>query len=431
MFKKFCAFLLIGTMILSLAACGKDDDTKAKPTATTAPSATPTATPTPEPPKQNTIDHSSDLPADASSYLNFEDGKFTFAAVAYSNPACNLASELSVVDFAGSKALKVSSPVSDNVFSGTIPYLAIDVVSLLGDKAANVAKIQFDIGQDHGTEKFAAISGQFAMYTGAADALAETKAAWSVYLETQNPKVFSVDVPAGGFSDPSNYIMIYIDSDAAANGHANIYLDNVVFYDAEGNAIVPDAAAAFALEGMTDSFWMNLDWSNGVKQPANETIVAGAGEAFGGGWWPSTLNALTFTPEGEGSGYVPVSTDVFKPGTVLTIYYDGEGDSHWQFPYIRVQSWADDATETTEAWAGTAFDYQFELTKDEAGEIILEGTQDQRNESWTIVQYTYDELNTIFTEKLGENWATKLDFMGIADMGFTGTIYKVTIGDIQ
>lgn len=429
MFKKFFAFLLICTMVLSLAACGDEKpstDAGTTPTATTAP-----ATPTPtEAPKQTIIDHTSDLPADASSYLNFEDGSASFAVIKYSDPACNLASELSIVDYAGSKALKASSPVSDNVFSGSIPYIAIDVVSLLGDKAADVAKIQYDIGQDHGNEKFAAISGVLAMYTGAADALVETKTSWSIYLETQNPKVYTAEVPEGGFSDPSNYILFYIDSDAAANGHANIYLDNIVFLDKDGNAITPDATATFAIEGMTDSFWMNLDWSNGVKQPANEVIVAGAGEAFGGGWWPSKLNALTWTPEGANDGYVAMKAEDFKEGQVLTIYYDGEGDSEWQFPYIRVQSWADADEEGNQTWAGTAFDYQLTLQKDEAGNTLISET-DQRNVSWTIVQYTYEELNAIFTEKIGEDWKTKMDFMGIADMGFKGTIYKVTIGDIQ
>ena len=67
--------------------------------------------------------------------------------LAFSNAACNLASEISVVDFAGSKFLKVSSPMSDNLFSGSVPFLALDVVSLLGDNASKVAKVQYDIGR--------------------------------------------------------------------------------------------------------------------------------------------------------------------------------------------------------------------------------------------------------------------------------------------
>ncbi len=410
MIKKFLVFLLIGIMAVSVVACSSDEKK---------PASDPEPTPTVEAevPKNEGIDHTNDLPADASSYLGFEDGAMAFAALMFSNPACNLESELSIVDFGGSKALKASSPVSENLFSGVVPYVAFDVVSLLGDKAADVAKIQFDIGMDHGTDAFAAISGYLAMYTGAADALVETKEPWSIFLEEANPKVYTIAVPEGGFTDPSNYFCFYIDEDTSANGHANLYFDNIVFLDKDGNAIAPDAAATFALEGMGDSFWMNLDWSNAVKQPKDEVILEGIGGASGTSWWPVKENSWSFALENPNVNAV-FSPDLFGPGKVITIYYQYECDD-WQFPHIMIQSYANEET----GYAGGK-DLRYQPT-------LAEGEASQRNQSKTIIQYTYEEMNEKCTELYGEDWVDKLSFIGVSDMGTNPVnVLKVTIGTI-
>ncbi len=433
MFKKFLAMMLVCMMVLSLAACGEDEPAD-KPSAT--PTSAPEATnsPTPAPVAGTPIDHKNDLPADAKAYLNFEDGNMNGVAIAYSNAACNLASKLEVVDWAGSKMLKATSPVSDNVFSGVNPYIAIDVVALLGDKAADVAKVQYDIGVDHGKDAFAAVSGYFITYTGAdATALTETKTAWAVYEENVNPKVYTVNVPEGGFTaNAGNYISIVIDVD---NGtHANIYLDNVVFLDKDGNAITPDTTKEFAMTELTQSFWLNLDWSNGVKQPADEQILVGVGGDFNEEnnlWWPTKKNTLTFTAAGKDSGYYQLGSEAgmvdFKEGQVITIYYECAGYAPTNdYPYFRSQSWANEET----GWEGGSFDCTIDIVRDEENNI-LESEENQINKSLTICQYTYDDLNTILTEKYGEDWRTKCDMLGISARGFTGTIYKVTVGNVQ
>lgn len=423
MFKKILALMLVATMSMALVACGdkKSDDENKDVTPTSAPSSSPSATPTPE------VKERTDLPEDASSYVNFEDGNADFAVIALSNAACDLASTLSVKDFAGSKGLVATSPASDNIFSGKHPFIAIDVVGMLGEKAADVAKIQYDIGIDFKGGAFQAVAGSLLMYTGEGNV--ESTTPWSVYLEEQNPKTYTVDVPEGGFvTGAKNYICFtVIDGNPIESTDFDVALDNIVFRDKDGNVITPDTSVKFnTVEGIDQSFWLNLVWDNATKQPVNEKIIL-TGVKTGSGWWPDAKNSMSFVDgvakeQGYGAQLTP---DDFKPGMVMTIYYDQPfehlDENAYQIPYLRAQAWA---TEDGSFAGGSADVWNF--TDD-----YLE--TDRRNNARTIVQYTYEEIAEALNKGFGttgEDWKTYCSFLGVADRGAAINIYKVTIGEL-
>ena len=145
--KRGAAVILASAMALSLAACGNDDKddatTQAKATESATSDAT-TAAPTTE---AGTTEAPAPAKADAS--IDFEDGNFAFTAIKTGADKSNL----SVADFAGSKALKAENVDGKNMF------VAINVDALLGDNVANLASIQMDIGTESADGQFYSSSG--------------------------------------------------------------------------------------------------------------------------------------------------------------------------------------------------------------------------------------------------------------------------------
>ena len=107
--RKLLAMILSLIMVLSLAACGTP-----APAETTAPAT--------EAPVVETEPAVVEVPKS----VDFEDGNFGFVAL-YEGMANADASTIEVVDYNGGKALKVTNG------SGKVPYVAIDVWSLLGE----------------------------------------------------------------------------------------------------------------------------------------------------------------------------------------------------------------------------------------------------------------------------------------------------------
>ncbi len=438
MFKKFLVLSLALCMVIAMTACGEDK----KNTTNNASEPTKGAEATPEPTEAPKPSFQAKDGA-----LNFEDGNFGFAAVAFKFAECDLATNLSVADFAGSKALVVKSPVSDNIFSGKLPFVAIDVNAVLGAKAADVASIEYVIGTQCKGE-FAANSGYIAAVQGGN----ETKKNWSVYLEEENPKQYKFDLETKGFAE-GDYI--YFAENSSGNvlesKDYDLILDNITFLDASGNVIAADASKTFAAAGVNESFWLNLDWSNGVKQPKDEVILGNDSITVGmltkeGSWWPqcdfgkSTTNMLTFTELGaadEGNLMFPVDRSLFVPGTVITVYYNNmytvdDGNS-WQYPFFRIQTLPRDEFPQTIVDVKTAAGAKDPVT----GEA-----PERRNESMTIVQFTYDDIihamcnekspcKKVYTDINETNWYDYADMFGLADMGGVNQIYKITIGKIS
>lgn len=168
-----------------------------------------------------------------SSIIDFADGNFGFLGMDTTLGNAD-ASELSVVDYNGGKALRVSPAAA-----GRVPYVSLNVEGLLGENLSRLAKITFDVGVELGTDgKFYAQSGKVYMVNG--EDSSKQSADWSVYMEHKNPKTAVVTVPAGAFvagrGDTlqfSKEVDSFIDS-KKFDGEAprDFYVTNIQFFDA-------------------------------------------------------------------------------------------------------------------------------------------------------------------------------------------------------
>ncbi len=232
--KRFLALIMAVVLVFSLAACGN------KPTATNDP--TPTNKPTPSPTTAPATPTPVELPKDGS--LTFEDGKMDFVKL-YMKHAVSDASTVEIVDFNGSKALKITK-AAENKKS----FVAFDVLSLLGDNAAKVAKVTMTIGTEYADGSFSATEGYVYFWTDKSVSNMK-KAPWSVFVKSKNPKVAEFKLPSGvQFGKEVPVFIFQMNTDLGSdNGHgaATIYLDNVSFFDADGNLIKPASTeVAFA-----------------------------------------------------------------------------------------------------------------------------------------------------------------------------------------
>ena len=220
--KKVLSVILATVTVLSLVACGN-----AAPEVTE-----PAAEELPAPVEQTFLEGAS---------IDFEDGNFAFATEASVLKGGD-ASALSVEDVNGSKVLRTThSELEEGVEPEKNVYIGFDLNALLGDKIVDVNTIQFSIGVDG---DFNAISGKLLTYTG--DDLKETSLGdYSVYLETANPKTVSFDIVEPFIAGANNYIIISKDSDAAPE-FSEMFIDNIGFFDADGNLIEADSSIEIA-----------------------------------------------------------------------------------------------------------------------------------------------------------------------------------------
>jgi hypothetical protein len=347
--KKLFALLFCAIMVLSLAGCKGNDKLKEtdSPTDVTDDGPKKKDTEVEDEADEKNIDEPVVEMKEAS--LDFEDGLYGFAAV-YTAPSNADTSELSIADFNGSKALKVTN------VNGKIPYIAIDIASLVGDKIADVRNITMDISTEHPDGNFYATSGKIIAYSGE-DRIA-TEDPWSVYLAKKNPNTAKVILGEGeefvaGFQ---NMIILSLQTDnALAEGipNANIFIDNIRVMDAAGNIIKADSTVAFAEpKGFSDVDKTNLlPVKNEVELWTNDSGIA---YAQGTG-----MNTLV-----QGGTIDPA---IITENTVITIYYESEGDM-----WLVAQSWEE----------GAPFSWQ--RVADLGASI--------KNPSNTIAQVTYEQM---------------------------------------
>ena len=298
--SRAASVLLASAMALSLTSCGKDDDKKEDTTAKSE-EVTTEATSADD----STTEATTEAPQEVLASVDFEDEKFDFVAV--STESGRDKSELSIADFAGSKALKVTNTEGGNMF------IAINVSALLGDDVEKLSSIVLDIGTENpdGSGKFYASSGLIYSYTGESNS--EVKGnAWSVYLDTANPKTATFDVSGAGFvAGKDNYIIISKETDNAPTAQ-NIYIDNIAFLDASGATLTADSSAAF---GNPAGFGSGIDRSNlyGLQKAVDFAgfQVKGAGWAQDGFEMPQNI------------------IDALVPGSVVEISYKSETGHMW------------------------------------------------------------------------------------------------------
>ncbi|MDE7211293.1 MAG: hypothetical protein K2O03_07595, partial [Lachnospiraceae bacterium] len=319
MFKK--KRLLAAGLVMSMAITGCGDKKEADPTPTPVPTTAtqptpdtePTTAPTQEADQPTTAPTEAPTPTPAESYeagkvVDFEDGGMSFVAVKESL-VTSAETELSVVDFAGSKALQIVAPDTKK-----FPYVAIDISSLAGDAVADVRTIEMDMGLVSPNGTFYAASGYVYYYVGEKNE--EKKAPWSVYMAVKNPKRATMTLADNEsfVAGAKNIIIVTKETDNAigeVEATNTVYIDNIVLKDANGNPIALNTAAEFdAPDGFGDE-----DWSNLVPVK-NEVEIEGMAGKNGGSWWPAT--GISTDPAQEDANIVDAS--VFGPGQLMTIY---------------------------------------------------------------------------------------------------------------
>ena len=245
-----------------------------------------------------------------SSVIDFADGNFGFLGMDTTLGNAD-ASELSVVDYNGGKALRVSPTAA-----GKVPYVSLNVEGLLGENLSRLAKITFDVGVELGTDgKFYAQSGKVYMVNG--EDSSKQSADWSVYMERKNPKTAVVKVPEGAFvagrGDTlqfSKEVDSFIDS-KKFDGEAprDFYVTNIQFFDAEGNVLPVDTTAEWVAPVTEEDRSYLYDVANAVEFP---------NFAYEGGGWSQ-----------NGAEMPQEFLDALVPGSVIEISYESEDGTMW------------------------------------------------------------------------------------------------------
>lgn len=365
--KRFLSIFLVFVMIFSISACSKKGD---KPTDGDQVTVAPTATvaPTTAPVKEPFVG------------IDFEDGNYGFIEL-NTAPGNADKSILSVVDFNGSKQLKVE------IQEDKVPYIAIDTSSLLGSKIADVRSIEMDVTVAYKDGKFRAVSGFIYAYSGTDRK--ESKDPWSVYLETKNPNkvVGTLDKEAQYFvAGAKNLFILTKETDNGKDqgfGSADLYIDNIVIRDANGNAMTVDTTVSFDKpDGFGESDWSNLTKVKDVVEIEGFNVSSDA-------WSQAGVNTTTNLGTFDAS--------LIKPGCILTINYTSEG-SVWLV-----------------AVPGEGAPY---------GWTRIQQQTAVKNDSNSICQITYDQI----VEALGtEDFASSLAILqGEGDAAWS--IKSVTIG---
>ena len=344
---------MAGTMAVSLTACNNN----ANSDTTTAPSTTEAVTTTEAATEQTTTEPS----ATSNASIDFEDGQMGFVEV-YSAPANAADVELNVVDFGGSKALEVKN------LTGKVPFVGIDVSSLCGADTAKIASVSMKLGVSYEDGSFSACAGKITTWTG--EDLVQTGYDWSVYMESKNPKVATVDVSGVPFvADAKNIMVLSLETDNgidAGHGNATLYVDDITFYDASGNVLTADQSVAFAAPA---------GYSDSGRDSSNLFAVKNAVEFEGFQTSADAWAQAGFTMPQE-------ILDALVPGSVVEIEYKSETGNMWLV--------------MNEAQAGWM-------------RVGQAGTDDPayQNNSHNIAQVTYEQLAALCTDDVS-TWGSTM-----------------------
>lgn len=292
--KGLLAAALCGSLAVSaLAGCSGGNESKPTQAPTQAPAqttasndATSEAPVTEEPTKPDEGDKTiaPKYAVEAGKVIDFEDGNFGFVQTSAGSLTEDV-SNVSVADFNGSKALKV---VPTKTGEGINVNVGFDVTSILGAKAADVASVQMQIGTLGDDGKFYACAGN--IYMSYSD-MATSNGSWVVYLDTKNPADAQGKFASGKSYDASKKNVLIV-SKANNNGdnsdtafvktgkYSTMYIDNVVFFDADGNAIEVKTDVAF---DAPDDYG-KMDWSNLIDVSATQEIIPGWADSAMKGW---------------------------------------------------------------------------------------------------------------------------------------------------
>ena len=241
----------------------------------------------------------------AATVIDFEDGAYAFLGLSTAKGNAD-ASVLSVEDFNGSKALKVTP-------QGKVPYVSLNVEGLLGDRLADLRAVSVDYAVATAEDgKFYAVSGK--VYTTTGEDNAEKKHDWSVYLAKKNPYTVVTALAEGEVfaAGLGNTLTISRETDnhqTAKGAPLPFYLDNIKFLDAEGNALPLDLTAVYT-EASSDRDLSNL---SALLSPVEFPGFACSGDAW-------AQNGFEMPQE---------FLDALVPGSVIEVEYKSEDGAMW------------------------------------------------------------------------------------------------------
>lgn len=240
--------------------------------------------------------------------LDFEDGNAAFVSV-YEGMANAASATIEVADYNGSKALKITNN------NGKVPYIAFDVLSLLGEKAADVFCVEMTMGVENPDGKFYACSGDMKLFVSGE--LSKMARPWSVYMEKKNPKVAPFFMVGEQFSEdaPLMVVTLSVDNGAAKGATpAVLYIDDIRFLDADGNVIPADSTAAFV---EPEGFGGGADMSNLQYLGADAVELEGMAGLAAGAW---SQDGVEMTEDFKAA---------LVPGAVIEISYSSESGDMW------------------------------------------------------------------------------------------------------
>lgn len=376
--RKFLAAACTAAMAFGLAACGSNTDEK-----------------------------ETDAPETTAASIDFEDGNYGFVTVGtFSRTADN--SVLSVKDFNGSKALFAENQGSTKM------YLGFDLYALLGDKITDLATVKMDIGIEYSDGSFSAVAGEVNVYSfdeEGEDVYTTLDEGWSVYLSEKNPLTCTFDVSGINFTAETGNIIEIGKTEESADGdvHASLYIDNIVFLDADGNLLEADTSATMTVpEGYV------MDWSE--EEGESSGTVLELSESYAGDWGSQII----------------VDADhlaLLDENTPITVYVEYEaGYSFYSIApmdfnngWLRIASENDDYNNYTDLTFKTSEEAEeegldYHLQND--GFIIL----DTQPDSFTFT------LNADIIEELKTNNPEGSEGVGLGGQVYGVTVYKVVIG---
>ena len=268
--RKIEKRILAGLMALAMAAgccsCGsKDSSSESDSEAASVQSEETTAAETTTEPEtveiteETTEELEPPVPAEASdpNTVTFDDGDCSFAAVINDDEFCAVG-ELSVEELAGNKMLKFTDDFSTPL-DGKVQKISINVVPLIGlENLPKVRGIEFDLYADATAQEYTDENGELLKVPGTicggggtvtAKLDSEGNGKWYGFSDFEGSEyVFEYSGPQhqefkflladGGqcwddTMEDANFLIMRWGSE----NKSNLYIDNIVFYDADGNSI--------------------------------------------------------------------------------------------------------------------------------------------------------------------------------------------------
>lgn len=266
---------LAGAMAFALAACAagcgdkSSSDTSSaseKETATTAPAETEAAEPETVEIEETTEELVPPTPTEASdpNTVTFDDGDFSFAYAKTEDPD-SASGTLSVVEVMGNKMLKFTDDGTVPL-DGKVQKIGINVVPLIGrENAAKVRRIEFDMYAEATAENLETESGELVKAPGwiggGGGTVTAKEEKWYDFQEFEGGEYdFEMSGAVHGefkfiladsgmcwsedMEEPNFLIMRW----GIAND-SDMFIDNIVFYDEDGNSIPLLANGEAAEEG--------------------------------------------------------------------------------------------------------------------------------------------------------------------------------------